>query len=66
MSNNKKDEIISEVSPHTIKKFELIEAYSQEWARKLLEYGLKTGNCDGIIYIDCMSNSGIWIINVFV
>ena len=60
MASKKKDEIISEASPHTIKKFELIEAYSEAWAHKLLEYGLRTGNCNGIVFIDCMSNSGMY------
>ncbi|MBR5339092.1 MAG: three-Cys-motif partner protein TcmP [Lachnospiraceae bacterium] len=56
-SNN---EIISKASPHTIKKFELIETYALAWAHKLLEYGRNTGNCNGIVYIDCMCNSGIY------
>lgn len=60
MANKKKDEIISEASPHTIKKFELIEAYADEWARKLLGYGNKSGKCNGIVFIDCMSNSGMY------
>jgi len=52
MSTNK--EIITHANPHTIKKFELIEKYVSEWAHKLLnnEY------CKGIVFIDCMSNSG--------
>lgn len=56
MASNKKDEIISEASPHTIKKFELIEAYAKEWARKLLGYS----ECQGIVFIDCMCNSGLY------
>ena len=54
-------EVISKASPHTIKKFELIEAYVEAWAHKLLEYGRNTGNCNGIVFIDCMSNSGMYI-----
>ena len=48
------------MKPHTIKKFELIEAYVQAWAHKLLEYGRNTGNCNGIVFIDCMCNSGMY------
>ena len=42
--------------PHTIKKFELIEAYVKEWSQKLLNYS----GCEGVVFIDCMSNSGIY------
>ena len=31
-------EIITEAKPHTIKKFELIERYVDEWARKILGF----------------------------
>ena len=48
--------IITEAAPHTIKKFELIEAYVDEWARKILGIGKSRG----VIYIDCMSNSGLY------
>ena len=48
--------IITEAAPHTIKKFELIEAYVDEWARKILGYP----QSHGLIYIDCMSNSGLY------
>ena len=53
-SNNK--ELISKASPHTIKKFELIEEYIKSWAQKLMlnQY------CNGIIFIDCMCNSGLY------
>ncbi len=47
---------IPEACPHTIKKFELIEAYVEAWAQKLLQYK----QCSGIVFIDCMSNSGIY------
>ncbi len=60
MTNGNNDEIISLVSPHTIKKFELIEAYVVAWAHKLLEYGRRSGNCNGIVFIDCMCNSGVY------
>ena len=55
-------EIITEAKPHTIKKFELIERYVDEWARKILGYNGKDGRegSKGIIYIDCMSNSGVY------
>jgi len=42
--------------PHSIKKFELIEAYVKEWSQKLLN----NSKCDGIVFIDCMSNSGVY------
>jgi three-Cys-motif partner protein len=42
--------------PHTIKKFELIEEYVKVWAQKLLN----TEYCKGIVFIDAMSNSGIY------
>ena len=42
--------------PHTIKKFELIEEYVKPWAQKLLNYP----QCEGIVFIDCMCNSGIY------
>ena len=53
-SNNK--ELMSKASPHTIKKFELIEEYIKSWAQKLMlnQY------CNGIIFIDCMCNSGLY------
>lgn len=46
--------IITYAAPHTVKKFELIEAYVDEWARKILGFP----ESKGVIYIDCMSNSG--------
>lgn len=46
--------IITTVAPHTVKKFELIETYVDEWARKILGFP----ESKGVIYIDCMSNSG--------
>lgn len=53
-SNNK--ELISRASPHTIKKFELIEEYIKSWAQKLM----LNPYCNGIIFIDCMCNSGLY------
>ena len=53
-SNN--HEVISKASPHTIKKFELIEAYILTWAQKLLQNRF----CEGIVFIDCMCNSGLY------
>ena len=52
--------VIDTIHPHTIKKIELIEAYVEAWAYKLLEYGRQTQNCKGIVFIDCMCNSGIY------
>ncbi|MBR0143026.1 MAG: three-Cys-motif partner protein TcmP [Clostridia bacterium] len=53
-SNNR--ELISKASPHTVKKFELIEEYVKSWAQKLMlnQY------CNGIVFIDCMCNSGLY------
>lgn len=42
--------------PHTIKKFEVIEKYVESWIHKLLQ--LK--QCSGIVFIDCMCNSGLY------
>ena len=55
MSGRKKS-VISKASPHTIKKFELIEEYIKSWAQKLL----LTESCNGLIFIDCMCNSGVY------
>ena len=55
MSNN--DEIIGHANPHTIKKFELIEKYVEAWAHKLLQ----NPYCNGLVFIDCMSNSGEYV-----
>ena len=52
--SSKKKSVISKASPHTIKKFELIEEYIKSWAEKLL----LTDSCNGLIFIDCMCNSG--------
>ncbi|MEA5002116.1 MAG: three-Cys-motif partner protein TcmP [Christensenella sp.] len=48
--------VVSEAKPHTIKKFELIEKYVDEWARKIL--GFPKSN--GLLFIDCMCNSGVY------
>lgn len=53
-SNNSK--IISDAHPHTIKKFELIETYIKSWAQRLM----LTDSCSGIVFIDCMCNSGVY------
>lgn len=57
MSSKKKDEIISEASSHTIKKFDLIESYVKSWAPKLLN----NNYCENLVFIDCMCNSGEYI-----
>lgn len=54
MPSANNDEVISKASPHTIKKFELIEKYVETWAQKLLN----NQYCDGLVFIDCMCNSG--------
>ena len=53
--NNSK--LISKASPHTIKKFELIEEYVKSWAQKLMLNSF----CNTLVFIDCMCNSGIYI-----
>lgn len=58
MSSRKKS-VISKASPHTINKFELIEEYIKSWAQKLL----LTESCNGLIFIDCMCNSGVYTDN---
>lgn len=57
MSRKKNFEFtIDTACPHTIKKFELIEEYVKSWAQKLLNFK----ECNGIVFIDCMCNSGIY------
>lgn len=53
---NRKDDVITNAKPHTIKKFELIQKYISDWAQKLLNIE----NCEVLVYIDCMCNSGIY------
>ncbi len=53
----KYSEIIDNANPHTIKKFELIEKYVEAWAHKLLQNQF----CTGLVFIDCMSNSGEYV-----
>jgi three-Cys-motif partner protein len=55
-SKDNQDREIEIAHPHTIKKFELIEEYVKVWAQKLLN----NGHCNGIVFIDSMSNSGIY------
>lgn len=52
----KKKSVICKASPHTIKKFELIEEYIKSWAQKLMQNDL----CSKLVFIDCMCNSGIY------
>lgn len=56
MASSKKNDLISVASPHSIKKFELISEYVKAWIQILMLYE----NCKGIVYIDCMSNSGLY------
>lgn len=56
MPSSNNNELISKASPHTIKKFELIETYVKSWAQKLM----LTEFCNGLIFIDCMCNSGVY------
>lgn len=58
MSNSKQDDtVVSIAKPHTIKKFDLIATYISGWAPKLLNIP----NCDGVVFIDCMCNSGVYV-----
>ena len=59
MMSSRKKSVNSKASPHTIKKFELIEEYIKSWAQKLL----LTESCNGLIFIDCMCNSGVYTDN---
>ncbi len=54
---NSGEDIIGHANPHTIKKFELIEKYVEAWAHKLLQ----NQYCSGLVFIDCMSNSGEYV-----
>lgn len=56
MASSNNYEIISRASPHTIKKFELIESYVETWAQKLMN----NPACRQLVYIDCMCNSGVY------
>lgn len=56
MASTKKNDLISVASPHSIKKFELISEYVKAWIQILMSYK----DCKGIVYIDCMSNSGLY------
>ena len=56
MASTKKNDLISVASPHSIKKFELISEYVKAWIQILMLYK----ECKGIVYIDCMSNSGLY------
>ena len=56
MASGSNSKIISDVHPHTIKKFELVETYIKSWAQKLM----LTDSCSGIVFIDCMCNSGVY------
>ena len=54
MASSNNNELISKASPHTIKKFELVEAYVREWSYKLINIS----GCSRLVFIDCMCNSG--------
>lgn len=48
--------LIGKASPHTIKKFELIEKYIETWVQKILQ----NRYCKAIVFIDCMCNCGLY------
>ena len=56
MASSNNNATISRASLHTQKKFELIEKYIKSWAPKLLN----NPSCKGLIFIDCMCNSGVY------
>ena len=56
MASSNNHETISRASLHTQKKFELIEKYIMPWAQKLMN----NPSCKGLVYIDCMCNSGLY------
>lgn len=56
MARGKMKTVIDTAHPHTIKKFELIEEYIKSWAQKLMLYE----NCNTLVFIDCMCNSGVY------
>lgn len=56
MSRKSKKDVIPQASPHTIKKFELIESYVKPWAQKLM----LNESCNTLVFMDCMCNSGIY------
>lgn len=45
---------VEPISPHTMKKFELVAGYVEAWKEILLLNTL----CEELIFIDCMSNRG--------
>lgn len=57
MASSNNGKVISKASPHTVKKFELIEEYIKSWAQKLM----LNDSCNGLVFIDCMCNSGMYI-----
>lgn len=56
MASSKRNDLVSVASPHSIKKFELISEYVKAWIQILM----LNQKCRGIVYIDCMSNSGVY------
>lgn len=56
MASSKKNDVISVAPPHSIKKFELISEYVKVWINILM----LNKKCRGIVYIDCISNSGVY------
>ncbi|HHY21417.1 MAG TPA: hypothetical protein GX525_05930, partial [Bacilli bacterium] len=45
----------------TKRKIDFISSYTQSWSNKVLRYKPKYGRqSDGIVFIDCMSNSGLY------
>ena len=62
MTKKSSKEVIEKIKPHTLNKIKLIEKYVDGWARKILGFNGKTGQkpSKGVIYIDCMSNCGLY------
>ena len=57
MSEDPMADVISTAKKHTVKKFEIVEKYVEAWAQKLLN----TEQCKALAFIDCMSNSGLYV-----
>jgi len=56
MASSKRNDLVSVAPPNSIKKFELISEYVKAWIQILM----LNQKCRGIVYIDCMSNSGVY------
>ena len=62
MSSKKNKGVVTTISSHTLDKIKIIEEYVDGWSRKILGFNGIPGQepSKGVIYIDCMSNSGLY------